>query len=409
MSNRILKGLAVVAGTGLAMGFTSGRVRVRSAYNGWMPPPPPPQNGNPLPYAGGNGYPAPYPGNAGPAPYAGNAYTVPGAPVSYSEMPHGAPQPQNPLAPPAYSAPHQAPPQTDSYTDINEVELLNIEPLLDRLEQVEFRIESIEQRPPVVIPPPPPPRTESPELIAKAAAESAAYTAKLSDLDRRVEQNTHELSLLREQVGEAERRINESMASVHRKIEETRQEIPVLVENNVNSRITELGNRFAVEIEQSHQRTLETFERAIDEKISSRIGSIERALAEQAGSIEALRVRATETDDNLQRLVSAIEKLCERAQLIAPAPAPEVRLPQQPQFEGQLQDAMRREMVKPTMVGEEPVVKAAARPVPPPAFAAGPAAKTPPQAPPAKKSRFLFRSLFVPAVTSLLASRTFWK
>ena len=96
------------------------------------------------------------------------------------------------------------------------------------------------------------------------------------------------------------------------------RKFPLIVEQHVAARVDDLRSRFAAEIEQSHQRTMEMFERAIDEKISSRIASIERALGEQAGSIEALTARTVETDNNLQRLVSAIEKLCERAQLIAP-------------------------------------------------------------------------------------------
>ena len=298
-----------------------------------------------------------------------------------------------------------------------EEELLNLEPLLDRLEQVELRIDSIEHRPapePVQVISP-----EPPEKAAKAAAESAAWAAKLADLDRRVDENTRELTMLRQSVNDAERRISESVASMHRKVEETRKEIPALVDSSVDSRIVELGKRFAIEIEQSHQRTLETFERAIDEKISSRIGVIEKALSEQAGSIEALRVRATETDDNLQRLVSAIEKLCERAQLIAPVGAPEPPKPEpppsrQPQFESQLHDAMRREIVKPTVITDDAEARLRdgglsrpERPVPVPTFAGGP--PKPAAAGPPKKSRFLFRTVLVPAFASLLASRVFWK
>ena len=90
----------------------------------------------------------------------------------------------------------------------------------------------------------------------------------------------------------------------------------MFVERQLAARISDLESRLEREIEQAQQRTLETFERAIDEKIASRIGSMEKALADGAGSIAALGVPTAETDNDLQRLVTAIERLCERAQLI---------------------------------------------------------------------------------------------
>jgi hypothetical protein len=321
MANGILKGLAIAAGTGLAVGFGSGRARVR-------------------------------------------AFSHNGAPVERT------PRVDQPVQ-------HRADPIPASDPDDD---FLNIEPLLDRLERVEARIELIEQRPPSS----PAPSTPAPW--------SDRYAAVITDLERRIEENTRELTLLRERVADAERRIADSVTSVQRKVEQTREEIPAFVEQHVAARMDDLRARFAAEIEQSHQRTLETFERAIDEKISSRISSIERALTEQAGSIDALRERATETDNNLQRLVSAIEKLCERAQLVAPPPVErplernETRLP----FESQLHAAMNREPVVPVFRTEE------AAEVPVPAFAGGAA----------KKSRFLFRSLIlILAGFSLHASR----
>jgi len=327
MANRILKGLAVAAGTGLAMGFTTGRARVTSG----------------------------------------------------SRTARLRPEPVPPT-------PHTPPAANPFLSDEPDDEFLNIEPLLDRLEE---RVDLIGQ-----------------PVYSQSAASpvSEDYAAALADLDWRVEENTRELALLREQIVAAERRMTESVASVQRSIEETRAEIPVVVELHVSARIDDMRNRFAAEIEQSQQRTLEMFERAIDEKISSRIGSIERALADQAGSIEALSVRTKETDSNLQRLVMAIEKLCERAQLIAPVS--EERLAQVPPytkpwqrdspmpFESQLDDAMHREPAVPVLRTGEPAIE-----VQVPSFTG-----SEPRAP--KKSRFLFRNLIV-AGFSVLASRLF--
>jgi len=199
-------------------------------------------------------------------------------------------------------------------------------------------------------------------------------TGAIADLERRVEENSRELAILYEHITEAERR--------------AAAESPAMVEQQVAARVEDLRGRFASEIEQSRQRTIEMFERTIDEKISTRIGSSERSLAVQADAIGALSARTAETDSNLQKLVAAIEKLCERAQFVATAPelSPEptygTRLP----FESQMDDAMGREPVVPVIRTAEPVAAEA----------------TPDQEP--KKTRFLFRSLIV-AGFSLLTSR----
>lgn len=241
-------------------------------------------------------------------------------------------------------------------------EVLDIEPLLERVERLEDLVDGMKRSP---------------------APAPADFAAAVANLERRIDEQTRDLELLRQQVEKAERRAMESVAAVQRDVEQTRAEIPEIVERTVAARTEDLRSRFSVEIEQSRERMLQVFERAIDERISSRIGAIERTLAEQAGSIEALNTRAAETDHNLQRLVSAIEKLCERSQLIPPVAEPAPVPPPAPRaFESQLQDAMRRD--KPAME------------VPAPAFAA--AEERP------KKSRFLFRNLIV-AGLAVLASR----
>src|SRR6185437_7763122 len=263
MANVILRGLAIAAGTGLAMGLTSSRTRTVSRPRA----------------------------------------------VRYR---------------PAIALP---PPAAEPLSLTPRDEVLDIEPLLERVERLEDLVEGIKRSP---------------------ASVPADFAAAVANLERRIDEQTRDLELLREQVEMAERRAMESVACVQRDVEQTRAEIPEIVERSVAARTEDLRSRFSAEIEQSRERMLEVFERAIDDRISSRIGAIERTLAEQAGSIEALNTRAAETDHNLQRLVSAIEKLCERTQLIPPAAA-EPGTPSSPYaaraFESQLQDAMRRDAI----------------------------------------------------------------
>ena len=306
MANVILRGLAIAAGTGLAMGLTSGRTRTVSGPRA----------------------------------------------VRYRPAVALPPPPQEPLA----------------LTSRDEI--LDIEPLLERVERLEDAVDGMKRSP---------------------AGAPADFAAAVASLERRIDEQTRDLELLRQQVEQAERRAMESVAAIERDVERTRAEIPEIVERTVAARTEDLRSRFAAEIEQSRERMLEVFERAIDARISSRIGAIERTLAEQAGSIEALHTRAAETDHNLQRLVSAIEKLCERTQFISPAAAEPAPPPPTPYaaraFESQLQDAMRRDPMPQT---DRPVE------IPAPTFAAS-------QERP-KKSRFLFRNLIV-AGFAVLASR----
>ncbi len=155
--------------------------------------------------------------------------------------------------------------------------------------------------------------------------------------------------------------------------------------------------------------TTDELRELIEQAVNARLAAIDPKLADHSGSLETLRSRLAETDANLQRLVSAIEKLCERAQLIPPTPPvdpaarfaaalpPRVKLPEppppapRPPFESQLLDAMRREPVVPKLRTEEPApeppvieVRQAEVEVTPPAFGSAPAA------PP--KKRFLFRN-----------------
>ena len=207
-------------------------------------------------------------------------------------------------------------------------ELLDIEPLLERVERLEARIGS----------------------GGASASRSSLdeYASALAVLERRIDENSRELALLREEITAAEQRMAESTAAM-------RTEIPVIVEQQVTVRIDALQAHFTEEIAESQKQSLATFERTIDEKISSRISAIEKTLADQSESIEVLKEHTGETDRNLQRLVIAIEKLCERAQLIEPEPS---------SFEGHMDDAMQREPVTPVLRTEEPAFE-------PPAFTSG--------------------------------------
>lgn len=175
-------------------------------------------------------------------------------------------------------------------------DVVRLEPLFDRLDKIETSLESAEAH------------RERVEQPVRAA------------LARRVEEAESELQSLRGRIADTERRATAAIEAVGARLGHVGNEIPALVESKVSETLTELEARIEAQVEA---------------KVSERIGAIEKTLSEQSGSIIALRDRAVETDANLQRLIAAIEKLCERT---APPSQPAV-LP----FEAHLAEASQRE------------------------------------------------------------------
>ncbi|MDE3195013.1 MAG: hypothetical protein KGN84_01625, partial [Acidobacteriota bacterium] len=175
--------------------------------------------------------------------------------------------------------------------------ILRLEPLFDRLDKIETALEAAE--------------------VQRERKEQPIRTA----LTRRVEDAEGELQSLRARIGETERRATGAIEALEARLGIIGHEIPTLVETKVSERLSDLEARIEAHVEA---------------RVGDRIGALEKTLAEQSVSIGALRDRAVETDSNLQRLIAAIEKLCERT---SPTPAPATVLP----FEAHLAEAAERQ------------------------------------------------------------------
>ena len=138
------------------------------------------------------------------------------------------------------------------------------------------------------------------------------------DFEQRLRTQEAELRAIRVDVEEADRRIGAHMEFVDRRFQEIKEEIPALVEARLNTHITQMQARLESQIEQRYNDSFATLEQTIDQKLSDRISSLEKTLLEQSSSIGTLRERAETTEQNLQRLISAVERLCERAQPATP-------------------------------------------------------------------------------------------
>jgi hypothetical protein len=73
----------------------------------------------------------------------------------------------------------------------------------------------------------------------------------------------------------------------------------------------------------------------IGSKVSLRISTLEKALTDQSAVVTALSRRAVEAEENFQRLISAVERLCERTEPAAGS--------QSTPFETQLTEAFQRQ------------------------------------------------------------------
>ena len=97
------------------------------------------------------------------------------------------------------------------------------------------------------------------------------------------------------------------------------QQVPMHIEASISARMTELEHRLRGEFQEVHHRTVDAFADTIEQRVVGRIAALEASLIEQSHSIVSLREKSLKTDDNLQRLLGAVEKLCAKAEAQAQA------------------------------------------------------------------------------------------
>jgi len=164
--------------------------------------------------------------------------------------------------------------QAPSMSDTLDITLA-IDPLLDRLDRIEARMSAVEARP-----------------------VSDAGSVSLAALDQLVQRQNHDIEALRTQV--------------ERRFAEVASEVPAILESLLGPRVEDLRARLHAEMRESLQATLSTFEQTLDNKVSVRTSALEKALVDQSTTLRALSQRALEAEEHFHRLISAVERLCER-------------------------------------------------------------------------------------------------
>ena len=185
----------------------------------------------------------------------------------------------------------------------------NLTPILTRIEDIESRVARVELHPAA--------DTPSPEEIQA--------------LGTLVSSQSEDIAGLRQAIERIEIRSAEQVEAFGQKVAQVEQQVPAHIEASVTARMTELEQRLRGEFEEIHHKTIDAFVETIESRVVGRITALENSLAEQSQSIVVLREKSVKTDDHLQRLVEAVEKLCVRAEVQAqaatvptPAPLPEV-------------------------------------------------------------------------------------
>lgn len=202
-----------------------------------------------------------------------------------------------------------------------------IDPLEQRLGRIESRLSAVESRP-----------AQPPDFAA---------------IEARFESQEREIAALQKHMAETREKVAATGSVIERLFADVAEEVPGMVASVISSRVAQLRNTLTAEIQQAVDARLVTFERTIDDKVSGRVAALEKALVDQSGVITALSQRALESDANLQRLISAVEKLCERTEG-RPAAAAQPR--EDAPFEKHLDDAIKRPPVsgfRPAIVKED--------------------------------------------------------
>jgi signal transduction histidine kinase len=167
---------------------------------------------------------------------------------------------------------------------------VDLAPVEDRVNSIEYRVGRIE--------------TSS---RVKSAAESVP-----EDLETRLATRLEEMVFVRDDIRSIESRSAEQIAMLHQKLTHIETRVPVIVAATVEERIIALERKLQAEFREMQDRAIEMFVHTIDTKIVSRISRLEQNMLEHSDAISTLRQKSMKTDENLQRLLTTVDRLCNR-------------------------------------------------------------------------------------------------
>src|SRR6266851_10228619 len=103
------------------------------------------------------------------------------------------------------------------------------------------------------------------------------------------------------------------MTELGRKVEHLETRLPQIVEANVGTRFDDIELKLQKNFEEAQNRSMDSFVQTIQTKVVLRISTLETSLLEQSAAIGKLREASTKTDQNLQKMLAGIERLCDQS------------------------------------------------------------------------------------------------
>jgi len=96
-----------------------------------------------------------------------------------------------------------------------------------------------------------------------------------------------------------------------RSVSEIEARLPQMIEQAVTARFQNMATKLQQEVEETHLRTLETFVKNIQVKLVQRVSALETDMSKQADAMKQLREYSQRTEDNLSRLISGVDRLAQ--------------------------------------------------------------------------------------------------
>ena len=99
--------------------------------------------------------------------------------------------------------------------------------------------------------------------------------------------------------------------AVGRTITDLETKLPRMIEEAVTARFHQMAGKLQQEIEETHVRTLESFVKNVQVKLVQRVSALETDMSRQAEAMHELREYSLRTEDNLGRLIAGVDKLAQ--------------------------------------------------------------------------------------------------
>ena len=141
-------------------------------------------------------------------------------------------------------------------------------------------------------------------LAGRQATQANALSRRLEEIQGK----------LHSEIEAGDRRSHDQIASFAQELKKLDSRFSGEIDAAIGARIGQLNAKLEKELQQAQDRTLEALVQTIDTKVVQRISDLENSLVGQSEAIGGLRDKSLRTDQNMQKLLLAVERLCDQAE-----------------------------------------------------------------------------------------------